>query len=256
MNLISRILAASNLFRSRYGQINGLALWLQLLKEKFHQKNEVFSVKVPGLKYPVFLRAHTSDIDAFCQIFGYAELDVETSKDIKYIVDAGANIGLSSIYLTNKYPSATIDAIEVSNDNIKILRKNLSSYNSVNIIPKGLWHRNATLRISNPDAEPWAFNVEETEELDPDGIPAIGINDLLTQRRLSQIDILKIDVEGAEASIFGSTETPWLSKVKYLMIELHDKINPNCSTAVFEKTSLLNHSFEKRGEYNIFTFRH
>ena len=54
------------------------------------------------------------------------------------------------------------------------------------------------------------------------------------------VDILKIDVEGAEREIFSNCD--WMEKVKLLAIELHDRNWAGCSDAVdaaaqrFEKT--------------------
>jgi FkbM family methyltransferase len=253
MNPVKKLLTATRMFRERFGQIDGTRLWLSLLKEKLHRPSHVFSVNVPQLKYPIFLRAHTSDIEVFCQIFVQQELDYDINWAVKYIVDAGANIGLSSIFLANKYPGVTIDAIEVSESNIELLRKNIGFYSNINVVPKGLWWRSANLRISNPSAEPWAYIVEETTEDDAQAIPAIGIGELLGQRNIAQIDILKIDIEGAEAEVFGKSDTPWMSSVRCLMIELHDHFKPGCKDAVLSTLSPFHYSHELRGEYNIFT---
>lgn len=253
MNPIKKLLTATRIFRQSFGHLPGIRLWLELLKEKWLPPQTVFSVNVPGIKHPVFLRAHTSDVEVFCQIFGHRELDHKVDFHVKYIVDAGANIGLASIFLAHKYPTVVIDAIEVSDSNIKLLRLNVSFYPNIYVVPKGLWWRSTTLRISNPSAEPWAFNVEETSEDNAQGIPAIGIDELLTQRNATEIDILKIDIEGAEAEVFGETNTPWMASVRCLMIELHDHFKPGCREAVLSALSPFDYTHELRGEYNIFT---
>jgi len=147
MKYLSKVLVASRPFRARFGAFRGLGLWLALLKEKFFKPGEMFSVRVPGLKYPVFLRAKTSDIEVFCQIMVHAELDFPPPEEVRYIVDAGANIGLSSIFMALKFPGAVIDAVEVADANIPVLRKNTAFYPQINIYPMGLWFRSAKLKI-------------------------------------------------------------------------------------------------------------
>ena len=114
MNPFRKFIAATSLFRNRYGQWRGVVLWLQLLREKWTPNGILFPVVVPGFLHPIYLRAHTSDVEVFCQIFVHAELEHDIKTPVDYIIDAGANIGLSSIFLAKKYPNAVIDAIEVS----------------------------------------------------------------------------------------------------------------------------------------------
>jgi hypothetical protein len=47
---------------------------------------------------------------------------------------------------------------------------------------------------------------------------------------IETVDILKVDVEGAEYDIFSGCD--WMDKVKLLAIELHDRDRPGCSDAV------------------------
>lgn len=259
MNPLTKFLKATKLFRQSFGTVPGVRLWLTLLKEKYLSPMMIFSVNVPGLKYPVFLRAHSSDIECFCQIFCRKELKNEIENPVRYIVDAGANIGLSSVFLANKYPNAAIDALEVSSKNLEILKLNANPYPNIHIVPKGLWGRSAMLRISNPSAEPWAFQVEETYKSDTQGIPAIGIKELLEIRRSKKevdpiIDLLKVDIEGAEINVFDIDAKSWLPFIHCLMIELHDHFKPGCKEAVLSAIGDLNYSYKQQGEYHMYTF--
>ena len=101
--MIAKILTASALFRRAYGQTRGMLLWVELLKEKLHRQGTPFSVHVPGIKHPVWLRAGTSDVEVFCQIFAHREMDFYQARSPRYIIDAGANIGLTSIQLATRY---------------------------------------------------------------------------------------------------------------------------------------------------------
>lgn len=256
MNLIKKFTTATQLFRKQFGHVRGTILWISLLQEKWLAPSRIFSVKVPGLAHPVKLRAHTSDLEVFCQIFGHAELNNEFDHPVSYIIDAGANIGLSSIFLANKYRDVVIDAVEVSASNIELLEMNVGPYPNISVIQKGLWGRSATLKIKNPQAEPWAFIVEETRHGDPDGIETVSVSDLLQARGKNAVDILKIDIEGAEAEVFGATGTPWLSSVNCLMIELHDHIKPGCSDSVLGAVNHHAHTHTQQGEYHVFRFLH
>ena len=44
----------------------------------------------------------------------------------------------------------------------------------------------------------------------------------MTLAKRQMIDILKVDIEGAEAVVFGDTSDAWLGAVRRIFIELHD----------------------------------
>lgn len=252
--MIAKVLRASALFRQRFGNFTGFLFWLRLLKEKLHRKGDVFSVRVPGIKSKIALRAHTSDVETLCQIFCHAELEVPVAKGVAYIIDAGANIGLASVYFANRFPDARIDALEVDDGNLRILRLNASPYRNVLVRSTGLWSHKTRLKIINSDAEPWAFRVREVERDEPGGIPAVSVSDLVEARGGGKIDILKIDIEGAEIEVL-SKSAMWMHRVKTLFVELHDRDRPGCSEALRDAISGRSHAMAQSGEYQIITFK-
>jgi hypothetical protein len=61
-----------------------------------------------------------------------------------------------------------------------------------------------------------------------------------------RIDILKLDIEGAELEIF-SGPCEWLSKVAILLIELHDRVAPGCSLTFYSALARYDFTEIKRG---------
>jgi hypothetical protein len=73
----------------------------------------------------------------------------------------------------------------------------------------------------------------------------------------SLIDLLKVDIEGAEIEVFGAC--PWITKVRAIAIELHDRIRPGCTSVV--KTAARDMRCDEHGEVTFFvreedTFRY
>lgn len=60
------------------------------------------------------------------------------------------------------------------------------------------------------------------------------------------IDILKMDIEGGERYLFNEQAHEWLSKVKILMIELHDRYYPGCSKLLFQCLGKYNYNLDIR----------
>jgi FkbM family methyltransferase len=253
--MIHRLTNATALFRKAFGDVRGSLLWVELLKEKSHKPGEPFSVHVPGIRHRIWLRAHTSDVEVFCQIFAHRELDFYSNRDARYIIDAGANIGLTSVLLANKCPQAKIDALEVDNANIAMLRRNTAPYPNVSVVPLGLWSHACWIKILNPEASSWAFTVGEAEASDPAAIQATGVSDLLAQRAMSHVDLVKIDIEGGEVNVLGHRAHSWITKVDVLAVELHDRFRPGCSDALDQAIGVRPFKRLLSGEYHVIEFQ-
>ncbi|HRH58872.1 MAG TPA: hypothetical protein PLS10_14575, partial [Chitinophagales bacterium] len=90
-------------------------------------KSGELTIEFKAVKYPVSLRYNTSDIDVFYQVYyhNYYSFNYDYYlKEIKTIVDGGANIGLASTYFKGLFPNATIIAVEPESSNYQQLLKN------------------------------------------------------------------------------------------------------------------------------------
>jgi hypothetical protein len=72
----------------------------------------LLELRVRGVDLPIRLRRRTSDFDVFRQIFLCRQYALRPKEPVEYIVAAGANIGLASVYLLRRFPLARVIAIE------------------------------------------------------------------------------------------------------------------------------------------------
>ncbi len=226
------------------------------VKLYLHRKFKISSqanVFIPDSDSKIALRCRTSDIDIFEQIFIEEEYHHDFQYEPKTIIDAGANIGLSAIYYAKKYPNAKIIALEPESDNFSFLKKNTISYKNIIPLKKGLWYKDAYLKIVNPDGRNFAFYLEEAEEENFD-IEAVTIDGLMKQYHFNHIDILKIDIEGSEKEVF-SAASAWIDKVSMVAIELHDHLKAGCSRAFYTAVDKYVHEEKRRGENVIMTLK-
>lgn len=218
--LSHKIGRAYALFGVRGTMVMGLA--------KVLRKPLIMTVQSATLAHPVHLRARTSDLMVYQEVIVHDQYGCDLPENPKVIVDVGANIGLTSAYFASRFPGARILAIEPEEDNFRLLRQNLRRYRNVQPIRAALWSSNARVDVRDVGTGSWAFQVEESLA---GSVPAITLSTLLKENSVSYVDVLKIDIEGAEIEVFR--ETPgWLPKVGLLIIELHDHLKKGCSTIV------------------------
>lgn len=208
------------------------------------------------IKRNIVLRRGTSDIWCLEKVFLEQEYKTPFQVDPKVIVDAGANIGMATLFFSQKYPRASIIAIEPEASNFAILTKNCAELPNVTLINAALWPTEQALVIQNSTAEKWAFLVTEREKVaECEPVKAVTIPGLLRQLGVEYIDVLKLDIEGAERELFNIGAESWLGAVGQIIIELHDRFISGCALAFYTKVT--NYSFvqEVHGENIFVNFR-
>src|SRR6478752_5841128 len=119
--------------------------------------------------HPVGGRVHTSDGKVFYQVFARLEYAcVDQIKDVKLIIDCGANVGYSSAYFLSRFPDAKLIAVEPDSGNFQMLQRNLAPYGDrVRLVKSGVWSHSCGLVISEEkfgDGREWAIQVREARE--------------------------------------------------------------------------------------------
>jgi hypothetical protein len=157
----------------KYGFLASTQLFLPRLLFWSRQPCDTFnpaflrSVRLRCCQFPLYYRLFSSDLFVIDQIFGAEEYSVakKLSPPPKIIVDCGANIGCTSVYLLNIFPGARVISIEPDQDNCRVLTLNLNPYGErATVIPAAVWHSHATVyREKKPfrDNLQWARRFSE-----------------------------------------------------------------------------------------------
>jgi len=167
--------------------------------------------------------------DAPTFLWGYKEIfddkiyHFEPGRSAPRIIDCGANIGLAVLYWKQQFPNAEIFAFEpdpIAND---ALSRNIQSHSlkSVKIIRKGVWKNEGEVNFCSEGST--AGRLEEVNEISSEDrdsntitVPVTRLRDYLTE----QVDLLKIDIEGAEFEVLKDC-SDLLYKVKNIFLEYH-----------------------------------
>lgn len=205
---------------------------------KVFRTQPLFKTWVPGIKHPVYLRIGTTDASVLRQVLMEKHYDLPCHRVPRIILDAGANIGLSAVFFANIYPHATIIALEPEASNFQLLKTNIHPYPQIKPLQAALWKENGQITLINPSTAHHGF---QTIERIPNGcaqsclVPAFTVDGIMSLMGLKTVDLLKMDIEGAEKEVF-ETSADWIDKVEVIMIELHDNLKPGCSQAFAEAT--------------------
>jgi len=204
------------------------------------------------LKYSFSFRNNPFDFATFEEVILKEDYNLTINFNPSTIIDGGANIGLTSVFFANKYPNADIVAVEPEEGNFEMLKKNTKNYGRISLIRSGIWSHSAILSVIDEGKGNNSFTVAEILSPKVDSINAISIYDIMQERSWDTIDILKLDIEGAEKNVFEKKFEQWLPRVKILVIEFHDRMVEGCSSTVLK--ALSNYSFrsEIKGENTIF----
>lgn len=194
-------------------------------------------ISYEGSKYS--LRIGSTDFLVFNQVILEKEYEPiiklinQKGSDFKgfKIVDAGANVGLASIYFKRNFSNSKIVAIEPDLMNFDSLNNHIKLNDfegDIKSILGGIWGTNVKLNLSNGfrDGREWSLNLEETGVNEMGSIDAFTLEEIMRVNSFETVDFLKIDIEGGEKNLFESwnLNSDVLQKVKYLALEIHDEI--------------------------------
>lgn len=133
-----------------------------------------------------------------------------------YILDCGAHIGLSAIYLKNQFPDAQIVAFEPDEKNFELLKRNVEGQkiHDVMLVKKAVWIDDSELKFSSGNSMS-----SKISDASGDGfvsVQACRLKDYLTRK----VDFLKLDIEGAEFKVLEDIREE-LGMINNLFIEYH-----------------------------------
>ena len=184
-----------------------------------------------NLLHPILVRPGTDDAKTIINNIVREEWgDFQPEQPPKWMIDAGAYIGDTSAYFLSRFPSLNVIALEPNPDTFKVTMQNLSHYKErITILNSGLYSSEGFLRFQEGQTNASINNDGKIE------ISVTTINSLLEKYSIERLDILKMDIEGAEESIFSSKPELWLNNIDWLIIEFHSNSGKASILDILEK---------------------
>jgi FkbM family methyltransferase len=212
-------------------------------------------IRIAGYPDDVHYRPGTSDLQAIKQMLFQQFYEPIAHCDApRFILDCGGNVGGSALYFLWKYPNTHITVVEPDPANFSVCKENLERYirqGRVTCLQSGIWHRKTGLKLVRSTlGQEWSIEVRECSDGETADLEAIDIGTILAQSGYDTIDILKIDIEGAERRILRSDSgfESWLDRTRHLAIELHGE---DCTRIFLEAMSAYDYEPKARGDVTI-----
>jgi FkbM family methyltransferase len=211
--------------------------FLRLVKrtEQFHLQNllhrgssepggaaEKHRIMLGGHQRDLWLRPGSGDLFIFHEIFTNEcyRMPHAILPQAGTIVDLGANIGISTLFLSQLFPESRFVCVEPNPFNAAVLRRNVAWLGPrVSVIECAIAEYSGEISFSDSDWS-WGGHIE-SEASGNRNVPCSTVSDIFRSQNIEFADLIKIDVEGAERTIL-SGQPDWLARVKCVVIELHD----------------------------------
>ena len=202
------------------------------------------AIKVRCNNHELLIRPTDSDLFVASQVFGHCEYEIGEQGQsalnrlatrwskmgfVPVIVDAGANVGYSSIFLKDQYPDAIVMAIEPDPQAFEMLTSNCAGFERIMPVYGALWSHDGEVALVNSESSSWARSVSDGQ-----GVPSITLRSLLAKLPRTKLLMLKMDIEGAELEATRDCGKV-LEEVPCIVVEPHDFMFPGrgCLTFVY-----------------------
>lgn len=221
-----------------------------------NEDKEIYFRPTPSSDYPVIHQIFEQKVYS---LEGWAHEKIiqkyfESSFQEKHplIIDAGANIGASSLYFSNRWLNSLVISVEPEKTNYTLLRLNTLGNNIISL-EGGIGKENGEMFLNDPGHGDVGFRVSETGEYRVDVFSAEHLIEIGKNRGFSPF-ICKIDIEGGEADLF-SKNIEWIDLFPLIIIELHDWMLPLQGSSRNFMNAINRYDFEilQKGE-NLFFF--
>lgn len=202
---------------------------LTVLLDKLGLKENFFYRTNKGIKF--IARAKSTDINEAVAILSGKEypeniLNISSKKN-PIIIDAGAHIGLFSLYVKHINPSVKIYAIEPQEENITNMQKNFSLNNikGATILKYALSSKKGKAKLWSSAREFDIATISVTRKRSSEDnyylVKTNTLEGMVIDNRITEIDVLKMDIEGVEYQVLKKDINLIAQNVERLLVEYH-----------------------------------
>src|SRR4051812_255421 len=182
----------------------------------------------PGVIRMLDYELQYSDLLSFCpqwhDIFIDGALEYRADSAAPRILDCGGNLGLASLFFKRRLPSARITAYEADPVLFGMLCANLAANGAADVetVHAALWTRNGRVTFQAEGSDSGMIGALSGAVTGTAlEVPSLRLRDVIERDANGRIDLLKLDIEGAEEAVLADCE-PVLHRVGAIVMDLHE----------------------------------
>jgi FkbM family methyltransferase len=139
------------------------------------------------------------------------------------VVDIGAHIGLFTVLASKAAVKGRVYAFEPFSANFGLLKENVSLNRLDNVTPvnAAVSSRTGRLRFFLNNTATWHGIYPRGEKVSEISVESVSLADFLKSEKISRIDFLKMNCEGAEYEILLGCPSAILKKIRMMSVEYH-----------------------------------
>ena len=190
------------------------------------------------------------DVNGPAEVFGTGEYlrGSQDSRQPRYVLDAGAHVGAFTVWAASRWPECKIVAIEPNPGVREFLEMNVRRNHLDDRVVVRPWALAAGpgLRWLHLDSDSAASGLTASAMKGDIEVETVGLTTAIASTGFPEIDLLKIDIEGAEYEVFDATHPADIRSVGQCVVECHlgegrssDEIAARLRIAGFDVTTVV-----------------
>ncbi len=179
------------------------------------QRNRVREVRLRG-RIKIRYRLNKGDLHSIREIWFQEAYRLPFEAPLGVLLDLGANIGMTSLWLAKKYSFTQVVAVEPDPGNAALARQNFE-LNGVpgQVLEAAIGPKDGVARFQFS-----GHSMMGSFSEDGSLVPMISVDSILAKFAVTKFALIKIDIEGAEQELFDGP-TDWLARTEAIIIEFH-----------------------------------
>lgn len=185
--------------------------------------------------------------------------EYKVPKQCTRVLDLGANIGAFALWAADQCPDATIYSVEPFPTTYQRLRETIGRNALENRV---ICERFAIGGIDGDVAFDASVGkrsycrqiVADSEAADKVMVPCLTLETALNRLGLSDVDCIKMDIEGGEHALFAATSDETLRRAKRFTMEYHDAVKSRLIWKRFERAGFQRVAFTDNGWSGLATY--
>ena len=204
--------------RFRLGMDFALSRLIGLLPK--NQRNLMREVRLCG-DIKIRYRLNKGDLHSIREIWFQEVYRLPFDSPSGVLLDLGANIGMTSVWLAKKFSFTQVIAVEPDPNNAALVRQNLELNGITSqVLEAAIGPKEGPARFESSELS----NLGRLSEDGSSVVPMINVDTIIKKFEVKSFALIKIDIEGGEQDLFDGP-TPWLARTHAIIIEFHPTVD-------------------------------